>query len=165
MDPVRVVSRVRERDRTGRAVSDNKTHWVAKVMGVSREFDAEITEQHPDEWISWKTEGGLVHAGDVIFKDAAAGEGTLVAVQIEYEPQDIVEKVGDEAGLVLLRMQSALKDFKKFIESHDDAQGEWRGEIGDPLAEMAASSEETSSEETSSEETSSTDSEDHEETG
>jgi uncharacterized membrane protein len=122
-------------------VSETKTHWVAKIMGVTREFDAEITEQHPDEWISWKTEGGLVHSGDVIFKEGA-GSSTLVAVQIEYEPQDYVEQAGDELGLVLLRLQSDLKNFKEFIESSDGEEGAWRGEVGEPLEDETTSPEE-----------------------
>jgi uncharacterized membrane protein len=120
-------------------VSDTKTHWVTKIMGVTREFDAEIIEQHPDEWISWKTEGGLNHTGEVIFSDASS-VGTLVAVQLEYEPQDIVEKAGDELGLVALRLESDLRKFKKFIESEDEEQDGWRGEIGEPLTEEEKSS-------------------------
>ena len=123
-------------------VSDNKTHWVTKIMGVTREFDAEITEQHPDEWLRWKTEGGLNHTGEVLFKDASSGDrGTMVVVQLEYEPQDIIEKAGDELGLVAHRLQSDLKKFKKFVESKDGETGEageadgWRGEIGEPLEE------------------------------
>ena len=88
-------------------VSDTKTHWVAKIMGVTREFDAEIIEQHPDEWISWKTEGGLVHTGDVIFKEGADST-TLVAVQDSTVPavgavmvvgsQPVVGEMGDSAS-------------------------------------------------------------------
>ncbi len=29
--------------------SDRMTHWVTSIGGVTREFDAQITEQHPDE--------------------------------------------------------------------------------------------------------------------
>src|SRR5581483_9345816 len=36
-------------------ISDTRTHWVTKIAGVEREFDAEITEQHPDERIAWRT--------------------------------------------------------------------------------------------------------------
>ena len=29
------------------------THWTVEIAGVKREFDAEITEQHPDERVAW----------------------------------------------------------------------------------------------------------------
>lgn len=34
-----------------------RSHWVTKVEGVTREFDTEITEQHPDELVAWRTVG------------------------------------------------------------------------------------------------------------
>jgi uncharacterized membrane protein len=118
-------------------VSDTKTHWITKIMGVSREFDAEITEQHPDEWIAWKTEGGLEHSGEVIFKPSG-DSATLVAVQIEYEPQDYVEQAGVELGLVHQRLKSDLKHFKEFMESKGEEDDGWRGEIGEPLPDESA---------------------------
>src|SRR6185503_3421271 len=49
-------------------LDDRRTHWVTKIGGVRREFDAEITEQHPDERIAWKSTGGdTKHAGVVTF--------------------------------------------------------------------------------------------------
>jgi hypothetical protein len=33
-------------------ISETRTHWVTKIAGVQREFDAEITEQHPDERVA-----------------------------------------------------------------------------------------------------------------
>lgn len=112
-------------------VNDTKTHWVVKILGVEREFDAEITEQHPDEWIGWKTEGGLVHSGEVIF-NRVTDSTTQVSVQVEYEPQDFMETVGDELGIVAQRLQTDMKRFKEFIESRDGEQGAWRGAIGSP---------------------------------
>ena len=38
-----------------RQIDDTHTHWVTKIAGATREFDAEITEQHPDERIAWKS--------------------------------------------------------------------------------------------------------------
>ena len=35
-------------------LDDTHNHWVTKVGGVTREFDTEITEQHPDERVAWK---------------------------------------------------------------------------------------------------------------
>jgi len=34
------------------------THWETSIGGVHREFDAEITEQHPEERIAWRSTEG-----------------------------------------------------------------------------------------------------------
>jgi uncharacterized membrane protein len=41
------IDRVRQED-------DTRLHWVADIGGERREWDAEITEQHPDERVAWK---------------------------------------------------------------------------------------------------------------
>ena len=46
---------------------DTHSHWVTKIGGVTREFDTEITEQHPDERVAWKSTDGTTHAGVVTF--------------------------------------------------------------------------------------------------
>ena len=44
-----------------------RTGWPT-IAGVEREFDAEITEQHPDERVAWASTGGEAkHAGVVTF--------------------------------------------------------------------------------------------------
>src|SRR3954466_5225533 len=49
-------------------LDDTHTHWVTNVDGVKREFDAEITEQHPEERVAWTSTGGEAkHAGVVTF--------------------------------------------------------------------------------------------------
>ena len=41
---------------------DRHTHWKTTIGGVSREFDTEITEQHPEERVAWKSTDGTTHA-------------------------------------------------------------------------------------------------------
>lgn len=48
-------------------VTDTRTHWVTKIGGVEREFDADITEQHPDERVAWRSTTGPDQAGVVTF--------------------------------------------------------------------------------------------------
>src|SRR4051794_27501199 len=49
-------------------LSDTLTHWKVTIAGQHREFDAEITEQHPDERIAWNSIGGDEnHAGVITF--------------------------------------------------------------------------------------------------
>jgi hypothetical protein len=48
-----------------------------------------------------------------------------------YEPEGAMQNVGDALGLLNARVQATVEDFKKFIESRDEATGSWRGEVGD----------------------------------
>ena len=47
--------------------SPTTTHWVTKIAGVEREFDAEVTEQHPNERVAWTTKNGVDQSGVVTF--------------------------------------------------------------------------------------------------
>ena len=40
-----------------RQLDDTTTHWKTEIGGVKREFDAEITEQLPDERVAWTSTG------------------------------------------------------------------------------------------------------------
>jgi uncharacterized membrane protein len=109
-------------------LDDTRTHWVMSIDGVKREFDAEITEQHPDERVAWTSTDGPKHAGVVTFHRLDADK-TRVMLQLDYEPEGLVEKVGDKLGIVGRQAEGDLERFKKFIESRGQETGAWRGEI------------------------------------
>ena len=109
-------------------VSDTRTHWVTKVGGVTREFDADITEQHPDERVAWRSVDGPQHAGVVTFHRLDT-DSTRVMLQMEVEPEGVVEKVGDALGAVKRRTKGDLERFKTFIEERGTQTGAWRGEV------------------------------------
>lgn len=110
-------------------VDDTRNHWVTKVGGVTREFDTEISEQHPDRRIAWHTIGGdVVHAGVVTFHRLDDAK-TRVAIQIDWEPGTVVEKVGAVVNMDDLRVKADAKRFKEFVEARGTETGAWRGEI------------------------------------
>ena len=115
--------------------SDTMTHWVTSIGGVTREFDAEITEQHPDERIAWHTVGdteeGTSHGGVVTFHRLDAGR-TRVMLQLDFAPEGMVESVGDKLGFVSRRAAGDLERFKKFIEDRGGETGAWRGDVDRP---------------------------------
>jgi uncharacterized membrane protein len=115
-----------------RQVDDRHTHWVTKVGGVRREFDAEITEQHPDERIAWKsTDGDTRHAGVVTFHRLGDTD-TRVTVQFDWQPQNLTEKAGSAVGIDSMQVKADTKRFKQFIEERGQATGAWRGEVPRP---------------------------------
>ncbi|MCW2578328.1 MAG: Polyketide cyclase / dehydrase family protein [Modestobacter sp.] len=110
-------------------LDDRHTHWVTKIGGVEREFDAEITEQHPDERVAWKsTTGDTSHAGVVTFHKISDNT-TRVMVQLDWEPQGVVEKVGAAVGVDDRQISADVKRFKQFIESRGTETGAWRGDV------------------------------------
>ena len=99
---------------------------------ASREFDAEITEQHPDERVAWTSTGGdTKHAGVVTFHRLADNK-TRVTVQLDWEPEGFVEKVGSAVGVDDHQVKADAKRFKEFIESRGAATGAWRGDVERP---------------------------------
>lgn len=109
-------------------MTDTTTHWRVKLAGVEREFDATITEQHPDERVAWRAVDGTQHAGVVTFHKLA-DDKTRVTLQLDTDPEGVVETVGDAVGVPKMRAKGDLKRFKEFIESRRTESGAWRGDV------------------------------------
>src|SRR3712207_5043479 len=82
-----------------RQLDDRRLHWVAEIAGVRREWEASILEQIPDQKIAWAATAGATNAGAVRFEPAGA-TSTIVHLTLEYEPEGLVEQVGDKLGIV-----------------------------------------------------------------
>ncbi|ROQ38777.1 polyketide cyclase/dehydrase/lipid transport protein [Frondihabitans sp. PhB188] len=110
-------------------VTDTLTVWRVKVGPVEKQFEAEITEQHPDERVAWNSTGGEVdHAGVVTFHKLSDTE-TRLTVQIDWEPTGFLEKVGSTLGADNHAIKKDLQNFKEYIESKGLEDGGWRGDV------------------------------------
>ncbi|GAA4961138.1 SRPBCC family protein [Kineococcus glutinatus] len=112
-------------------VSETLTHWKTKIAGVEREFDAQITEQHADERVAWKSVDGKDHAGVVTFH-RISDDKTKVTVQLDWEAESLVEKAGAALGADDRQVKADLKRFKSFIEERGAETGAWRGDVQPP---------------------------------
>ena len=114
-----------------RQLDDTHVHWKTRIGGVEREFDAEITEQHPDHRIAWRSVSGPSQAGVVTFHrlDDAT---TRIMLQLDTEPEGAVEKVGDALGIVKRRVKGDLERFKEMMEERGTETGAWRGDVETP---------------------------------
>jgi carbon monoxide dehydrogenase subunit G len=112
---------------------DQRLHWVAEIAGVRREWDAAVLEQVPDQKIAWAATSGATNAGAVRFEPAGAGS-TLVFLTLEYEPEGLVEQVGDKLGIVERQVDADLKRFKELVEDQGYASGAWRGSVTPGIA-------------------------------
>jgi len=112
-------------------LDDRRLHWCANVGGKRLEWDAEITEQIPDKRIAWRSTSGAKNAGVVTFH-RLSDTSCRVALQLEYDPEGVVENVGDWLGTMGRRTERDLERFKEFIESRGVESGAYRGEIPSP---------------------------------
>jgi uncharacterized membrane protein len=112
-------------------LDDRRLHWIAEISGKVVEWDAEIAEQIPDTKIAWRSTSGVPNAGVVSFY-RLADDRCRVTLQIDYEPQGLVETVGDWLGVMSRRIGGDLERFKKFIEERGVETGAWRGTIPSP---------------------------------
>lgn len=108
---------------------DTHTHWVTNIAGVEREFDAEITEQHPDERVAWRSVGGEVEHGGVITFHRLDDSRTRVMAQIDWQPSGVAEHVGSAIKVDDRQVAKDLARFKDFIESRGHESGGWRGDV------------------------------------
>jgi uncharacterized membrane protein len=109
-------------------LDDRRLHWKAQIGGKEKEWDAEITEQIPDQRIAWKSLGGAMNQGMVTFESLSDNK-SLVQLNIAYEPGGMMETIGDETGAVTLRVKKELEKFKAYIESRGRETGAWRGTV------------------------------------
>jgi uncharacterized membrane protein len=113
---------------TVQQLDDTHLHWVAEIAGVRREWDAEITEQLPDDRIAWRSTDGTGNAGVVTFHHLDTSR-SKVMLQLEFEPEGFAETVGDALGFVRRRAAGDLERFKGLIEERGRESGAWRGAV------------------------------------
>lgn len=109
-------------------LSDDRLEWVAEIGGVRRQWEAKILEQVPDRKVAWAATEGATNAGAVEFEDVGGGQ-TSIRLSLEYEPEGLIEKVGDKLNVVDRQAESDLQKFKEFIEDEGYASGAWRGSV------------------------------------
>jgi uncharacterized membrane protein len=109
-------------------LDDRRLHWVVSFGGETHEWDAEITEQKPEERVAWRNVDGKENAGVVTFHKIDE-DTTRVMVQMDWAPEGIREKLGSALGADERRVKGDLERFKQFIESRGAETGAWRGEV------------------------------------
>ena len=115
-------------------VDDTTLEWTARIAGVVKHWRAEITEQRPDKVVAWRSTEGARNDGAVTFEPLGL-DRTRVELQLDVEPEGLVEKAGDALGVVERRVRGDLDRFKAFVESRGQATGAWRGTVDDGRVE------------------------------
>ena len=107
---------------------DTHLTWHAEIAGRDKQWDAEITEQRPDERVAWRATSGPENAGVVTFH-RISDDQTRVMLQMDVEPEGPIETAGANLGVLQSQVKGDLERFKQFIESRGQETGAWRGEV------------------------------------
>ena len=110
-------------------VDDTHTRWKVKIAGAVREFSAVITEQHPDERVAWTSTSGDEHHAGVVTFHRLSDTTSRVTVQLDWEAEGFLEKVGAVFGVDNHMIRKDLKQFKTFVENPANQNDGWRGDV------------------------------------
>ena len=97
-------------------IDDKNLRWNAAIGGKAKDWDAEIIEQVPNRRIGWRSTRGAANSGTVTFVPLTPAK-TRVILYLNYEPDGLFEKLGDNLGLVSTRVAGDLNRFKDFVET------------------------------------------------
>jgi uncharacterized membrane protein len=111
-------------------LDDSTVSFSTKVWGITKEFEAEIVEQRPDERIEWKVNEGIAHSGVITFHKLAP-RLTRIEVTLDMKPDGIVEKAGRGMRFAKRAARGDLHRFKAYAEMEEERKGGWRGTIED----------------------------------
>jgi uncharacterized membrane protein len=123
---------------------ESHVSFKTKIWGISKEFEAEIVEQRPDERIKWKVTNGVTHNGVVSFHKLS-DRLTRIEVSLDVEPGSLIEKAGRGMRHVKRAVRADLHRFKAYVEMEEDASGEWRGTIEEGEVKKKSSTKSSSS--------------------
>ena len=88
-----------------RQEGEKRLFWKAKIAGRVKEWEAEITNQVPDQRIAWESIDGSTNSGTITFEEISA-DWTRINATIGYEPEGLLEKTGDALGVPSAKLSS-----------------------------------------------------------
>ena len=104
---------------------NDKVRWQEKIWFSTREWEGEITDRRKNDRIAWKTTSGMSHKGVVTFHKLDDNL-TRVMVDMEFEPNGMMEKMASGMRFVKRAVQADLARFKAYVELEDAKGLEYR---------------------------------------
>ena len=104
--------------------------FATKIWGKTKQFEAEIETQRPDQRIKWKVSQGITHSGVVTFHELAP-RLTRIELNFDVAPGSLIEKAARGMRHVKRAARADLHRYKAFIEMNELETGAWRGVIED----------------------------------
>jgi uncharacterized membrane protein len=103
----------------------DKISWQEKIWFSKRQWEGRVTERRENDRIVWTTKGGMSHKGIVSFHELSPNL-TRVMVDMEFEPNGVMEKMASGLRFVKRAVESDLARFKSFVEMQDAEGIEYR---------------------------------------
>jgi len=103
----------------------DKISWQEKIWFSKRQWEGKITERRKNDRIVWKTTSGMSHKGVVSFHKLDDNL-TRVMVDMEFEPNGMIEKMASGMRFVKRALQADLARFKAYVEMEDARGIEYR---------------------------------------
>ena len=105
-------------------------HFSTKIWGKTKEFEAKIVTQRPDDRVKWKVSQGITHSGVASFHELAP-RLTRIEITLDVAPGSLIEKAARGMRHVKRAVRADLHRYKAFIEMQELETGAWRGVIED----------------------------------
>jgi uncharacterized membrane protein len=109
---------------------EDTIRFTTKIWGKTKEYEAKILNQRPDDRIMWKVSQGITHAGVVSFHELAP-RLTRIELTLDVKPGSLIEKAARGMRHIKRAVRADLHRFKAFIEMQEIETGAWRGVIED----------------------------------
>ena len=103
----------------------DKISWQEKIWFSNRQWEGRVTERRENDRIVWTTKSGMSHKGIVSFHELSDNL-TRVMVDMEFEPNGVMEKMASGLRFVKRAVQADLARFKSFVEMQDAKGIEYR---------------------------------------
>lgn len=98
-----------------RRLDERHVLWRARVLGVPLEWQSEITQQIPDQRMTWKSTQGPRSAGHIEF-DPLSSRSTRVTLQVSFDTEGVVPVLADLANAAPERLYAELEHYKRYLE-------------------------------------------------
>jgi uncharacterized membrane protein len=107
----------------------DRISWQEKIWFSKRQWEGKITDRRKNDRIAWKTTSGMAHRGVVTFH-RLDDNLTRVMVDMEFEPNGMIEKMASGLRFVKRAVQADLARFKAYVEMEDAKGIEYRSGSG-----------------------------------
>ena len=109
-------------------MGEKHLHRVAEIAGKQGEWDVEITEPYHDERVAWRSTNGKGKPR-VVRSHRLDEKEIRVLLELDFEPDGMIEAIGDKIGFVSGRIKGNLELFKEFIEQRGTESGAGTGVV------------------------------------
>jgi uncharacterized protein YndB with AHSA1/START domain len=99
-----------------RPLGGGRYHWVARVLGAKREWDAEVTDQQENHHVSWRSISGANNRGTVTMQPLPNNR-TRVELHMEYTPPGgmMGQQLDKVMGATRREVRKDLENFRRVM--------------------------------------------------